>query len=231
MPACPPGYDRVEACDPSAVCETIAECGLELLCQICPPGAGFICDEGAYEVEACTNDATCYELSDCSGSIACESCSVCPEGLIEVDYCPIDAACWSCPNVGDEDVAYPICAPADAVRCPPRTRPVEGCLPADQLCWVLDDGSACLSANCPYFNPCGGQEARRVRACPENTLGCFEREFCGEALICETISHDCDDCEPGCPMGYSPVPRCEPNGRDCVIVSECCAAVACESDQ
>lgn len=227
-PVCPPGYDQVEVCEQSAICETVTECGGSILCQICPPGAGLVCPNGTYEVDLCTNDGACFEISDCGGSIACESCDVCPDGMIRVQACPPGAACHQCD--GDNDGTFPICAPEDAVRCPPQTTQVDDCLEDDPLCWVLDDGVACRSNICPVRNPCGGVEANPVAACAEDALGCFERTICGESLTCEVVSHDCDDCEPSCPMGYSRVQQCAPNGRPCLHIAECCTELYCQPD-
>lgn len=228
VPTCPPGYDRVQACEPGAVCETVMACGDSVLCQTCPPGAGLFCPEGSYEVEECTNDGSCFGYTDCAGSISCESCDVCPEGMLRVEACPPGVACHQCD--GDGDGLFPICAPEAAVRCPPHTIEVDACLPGDPLCWVLDDGAACLSNICPVGNGCGGGEANPVDACAEDALGCFERDFCGDALTCEVVSHDCDACVPRCPEGQREVDRCAPDGRPCLYIAECCTELFCQPD-
>lgn len=226
VPSCPPGYDQVEICSENAICDPVTECGQTILCEVCPPGGGLVCPEGMYEVAVCTNDGSCFGISDCSGSINCESCDVCPDGMIRVAACPPDTRCHQCQ--GDGDGLFPICAPEGAVRCPPHTVEIEGCPPDDPLCWVLDDGTACLSELCPVNVPCGGLEAQPVDACRPDALGCFERTLCGEALVCEVVSHDCDDCEPSCPEGWESVQRCAPDGRECMRIAECCNEIYCQ---
>ena len=228
-PVCPRGYDQVQACEDGGVCETVTTCGDSILCQTCPPGAGFVCPEGMYEVDACTNDGSCFGITDCSGTIMCESCDVCPEGMIRVPDCLPDVPCFRCE--GDGDGLFPACAPEDQVRCPPHTSQVDDCLEDDPLCWVLNDGTACLSTLCPVRSPCGGLEAEPVDACAPDSLGCFERTLCGDALTCEVVSHDCDDCEPSCPDGYSQVPQCVPDGRHCMRIAECCSELYCQANQ
>jgi hypothetical protein len=216
----------VQTCAENAVCETVAQCGDEILCQICPPGGGLVCPEGTYEVPVCTNDATCFGISDCGDSIQCESCDVCPEGMRRVEVCPPGADCHQCE--GDGDGLFPICAPEDAIRCPPQTTQIDGCLPDDPLCWVLDDGTACASNICPVRAPCGGIEANPVDACSPDALECFERSICGETITCEVVTFDCDDCEPFCPDGWERVPTCAADGRACMRIAECCSEIYCQ---
>lgn len=189
-PACPPGYDEVDACADAAICEVVAICGQEILCQICPPGAGFVCGDGFERVDACPPDVACEVYADCAG-----------------EY---------------------ICAPIVVVGCPAYTRAVDGCLPEDPLCWSLADGTACQSDLCPVGSRCGGIEAEVVDGCSADALGCFDRQICGEAITCQVVSHDCDDCEPSCPDGARQVDRCGPSGLPCVRIAECCTEIYCE---
>lgn len=261
VPMCPPGYDEVEACGSGAVCETIAACGQSILCQICPPGAGFVCPDGLMPVDACPPGVDCVTYSDCAGDFICAPCVLeCPDDGVLVDAC-VDGdqlcerrtACGQafaclhpvcdmpdpCPNGTapvPDDVECDDCIIACGERCQPigagcpaHTMAVDGCLPGDPLCWVLDDGRACMSTACPAGLPCGGDHATAVDACAEDALGCFERDLCGEHLVCQVIAHDCDDCEPVCESGWRAVGRCAPNGRACERRVACCSEVFCEA--
>ena len=228
-PTCPDGELKIAPCAPNdAMCTLHSACGETFGCvsaeccerpNECPPDT--------FLDPTCTaDDAACARIDDCGRPRWCRTQSTCPPHSHPVDACTLDdPLCWVLYD--GQACLSDICPLADP--CPACAIPVETC-PAGESCLrIRRCGDAQLCQFRPIPPPGEGdacadsceagwqavQGCRPGRVCSRH-LGC-----CGQELYCEQCeTPDCaQTVEPGgCPPFTSPIERCAPRARGCMVL-------------